>query len=421
MSDGWYGKEERAEKAWWNMAQYPGQAGDYGHDAHWHKEDGWEQRWNEHGQMSRDSWPNRQNPWPNHPWRENSARTPGKAGGSFWDKGAVGARARSRSHEHQWGEHHAWQCSQSVYRSEWSHWKGVDKSRHSVWSGSLPLPPPPPPVPGPLPPPSEPAPGDRGDESFWNSRGYWKGEEEEADQKNEEKLLASKKENILKSVEDVMARMSGEQTALDLILDFCKEVGVEGPYFDVLSQSVIRFTGNFQGVVDALARTLRLSAVSVKGSYRKYVSRSGDDVLAHWSLSMSQDVEKMTQSFWSVFNDYKPGHGWRGRAIFVLDGNDLGDDESFEHFISSSVHFFSTEDLSKSLQKQKAECTIGLKADAEARIQVFYILIHQMCRILYPSIDLNQDLSSMALGNHRNEILKHVMTDSGSTRGFLAL
>ena len=59
-------------------------------------------------------------------------------------------------------------------------------------------------------------------------------------------------------------------------------------------------------------------------------------------------------------------------------------------------------------------------ADASASLEEFWIVIHKICRILYPSIDLNMDLSSTALGNPRIGILRRVITDSDTILVFLA-
>lgn len=45
-------------------------------------------------------------------------------------------------------------------------------------------------------------------------------------------------------------------------------------------------------------------------------------------------------------------------------------------------------------------------SDAFPREKVFWILIHQMCRTLYPRIDLSKDLTSMALCQPKNHMVR---------------
>eukprot|EP00434_Breviolum_minutum_P016189 symbB.v1.2.014265.t1/scaffold1033.1/size247163/3 len=215
------------------------------------------------------------------------------------------------------------------------------------------------------------------------------------------------KQEILRSVRDVVGGPVAEQTAEQLILAFCRKVGVEQSYLHVLSQAVFRFTGKFNCGFQQVAFTLGFHSIGVKGHYKKYVNSTSDFFLAHWSVASTPEKcpWKMHQSFYSVCTDCKSERG-----IFFLEGDELLGEPSFDDFITCAVHFHSTEDLKDSLLKHKVDRNIGVMADWPPSVQVFVIVIQQMCRILYPRMDINTDLTSIALSNPRKRKTRLVTT-----------
>ena len=187
----------------------------------------------------------------------------------------------------------------------------------------------------------------------------------------------------------VIRRADGDSmfSTANMICFFCREVRVQN-YLRILEGTVFRFTGHVDGsgdVLEILATTLGLQRQKETGSYQKWVRDGGGLQLCHWSLdNFEKDGNAMHQSFQRVFMQSHQ------HSIFILEGKTLHRVEGFEHFINCSVHFLPFP------EEEMTECSIAVRTTTSARKQAFWILLHVLCRNLFPSMEFREQLSAMA-------------------------
>ena len=200
-------------------------------------------------------------------------------------------------------------------------------------------------------------------------------------------------QNLMVIIDKVIQRANRDQqlSAADLIGIFGQYVKVQTPSL-VLPGTVIRLTGNVGQswkLVDCLAETLNLPTIKGKGRYQKWGRDEGNPELCHWSLnSCDNDGQIMHQSFHSVFTK------WHQSSIFILSGEKLHDVGGFEQFINCSVHFIPSPD------EESTKCSIAVSSDLSLRDQAVWILLHALCRIMFPAYEIGQALSEKACQNN---------------------
>ena len=200
-------------------------------------------------------------------------------------------------------------------------------------------------------------------------------------------------QNLMVIIDKVIQRANRDQqlSAADLIGIFGQYVKVQNPSL-VLPGTVIRLTGNVGQswkLVECLAETLCLPTIKGKGRYQKWGRDEGNPQLCHWSLnSCDNDGHIMHQSFHSVFTK------WHQSSIFILSGEKLHDVQGFEQFINCSVHFIPAPD------EESTKCSMAVSSDLALRDQAVWILLHALCRILFPAYEIGKALSEKACRNN---------------------